>query len=1181
MSVETEVNIHLTAEDHASAVVRKFKREVDALAASLRNLSNLKAPDLRAALRTGNTTRRVADDFVQGQRDAMTALRQRWQFEGRMTRQMAAEARTAERERQAADAASLQALRERMRFITAMSRQRVAEERQVAREAAAAQRVRDRQDRRDLTRSGRQTYQRGRDVVHDAVRPIGVGAIAGTAATAAAARRILGAESSIDAAELNTRAYGGLSQEAARALRDKWAAPLAETLGAQTDKLLSAWTDAVKLGVPAEGAKAFAELSTKTAEAWSVPFESVTDIMGTVNTLLTSKGEAFSADRLKSVANTLQHLAAKQSTTPERLISFLQRGAGAAQVLGMSQEAGLAFGSASTSLGNQSGQSGRMFDYLASRIIELPRLTKQRGDQGKQARDLVAALGYGSADDMDAKRRRDPDAFLPDFLNRFNKIRDPKTQDQTIRFFTGREWLGEFGRMVKGIETYKEAQKLAEEAKGLDAIGQVWDLHRLKLKFVLQQFGAGFKNILGEFGKVLSPMAREARDFFLKWSGELRSGGLAARFKAGLEGLIEGLGFRDLKGLLEGTFGRPGEGSAGAIESWRAFARGFGEGLREVGRTVKAFFSVFTGGDTSPETIGKWTARILGLSAALVVLNPLLGALASVTAFVTSIGTAALAISTAGGAAGLAGAIGAAALPVSLVAISAGAVAAIWGKEALKGLFLGVPSGDGAKPTTPLDTLGGELGAIAPKGRRGWVDPPARVQRQSAADDWRGMISPASYRTGDGAVVDAVERLGRSVAAMGARTFGLAPRAGGGFDLAPSAGGSSGGGGYGAGLGREPGRAVPQWYKRGGAGSAGSGGSGAGPGVPDSVPMTAEERNTLGLIMKHESGGRNVMNHVGKSQGLDPTTAKGFTAQGYFQMLNSNWRRIAPKLGIDTPNAMASSLEDQTRVALHLLRNGGIQNWSNYNPGLRAALARGDRAPAGGVPDVGGAGAAGDAAGGAGQYQGLRIKGAQAIAGGAAHQAVTSLMRSIQGDLPGGVRHFAAVNDKYHAGTGSKHALGLAFDTSLLDPSKSREAAEAMRNKLRASGLTDRDFRVIDEYVNPSARATAGHLHTQFNSPAAADRYAATVRPRPTPEDLAKEAVPTPPHRPAELGGRLPPLEDGGTGWKPAAAPSGATFHITNNVTGNRSPSETAGSVQRHIQEAWNFRAHDLEPELT
>lgn len=135
-----------------------------------------------------------------------------------------------------------------------------------------------------------------------------------------------------------------------------------------------------------------------------------------------------------------------------------------------------------------------------------------------------------------------------------------------------------------------------------------------------------------------------------------------------------------------------------------------------------------------------------------------------------------------------------------------------------------------------------------------------------------------------------------------------------------------------------------------GAGGSRQGGGGGDSSSSASVPnvqgMTADERNKLGLIMKYESHGRNVMNYEGRARGLDPATAKGYTAQGYYQILNSNWRRLAPKLGINAKNAMAATLEEQTRVALALLRESGIGNWSNYNPALRRALLRGEDAGA-------------------------------------------------------------------------------------------------------------------------------------------------------------------------------------------------------------------------------------------
>lgn len=136
-------------------------------------------------------------------------------------------------------------------------------------------------------------------------------------------------------------------------------------------------------------------------------------------------------------------------------------------------------------------------------------------------------------------------------------------------------------------------------------------------------------------------------------------------------------------------------------------------------------------------------------------------------------------------------------------------------------------------------------------------------------------------------------------------------------------------------------------------GSGGGGGVGAGgpmPGIPASVDMTDAERNILGLVQKYESHGGNTLNYVGRRQGISPLAARGYTAQGYFQILNSNWRRLAPKLGIAAPNAMAGTLEEQTRVALALLRGAGGKpsDWAPFNPALRRALARGERAPLGG-----------------------------------------------------------------------------------------------------------------------------------------------------------------------------------------------------------------------------------------
>lgn len=94
-------------------------------------------------------------------------------------------------------------------------------------------------------------------------------------------------------------------------------------------------------------------------------------------------------------------------------------------------------------------------------------------------------------------------------------------------------------------------------------------------------------------------------------------------------------------------------------------------------------------------------------------------------------------------------------------------------------------------------------------------------------------------------------------------------------------------------------------------------------------------------------------------------------------------------------------------------------------------------------------------------------------------------------DIPGGRRRISAENDEFHhrVNPNSAHTKGLAFDQSLLDPSKSGKAAEYERRRLRAAGLMDADFTIIDEYKHPSPHSTGGHIHTQFNSREAAEKY--------------------------------------------------------------------------------------------
>ena len=122
---------------------------------------------------------------------------------------------------------------------------------------------------------------------------------------------------------------------------------------------------------------------------------------------------------------------------------------------------------------------------------------------------------------------------------------------------------------------------------------------------------------------------------------------------------------------------------------------------------------------------------------------------------------------------------------------------------------------------------------------------------------------------------------------------------------------------------------------------------------------------------------------------------------------------------------------------------------------------------------------------------GLKVKGNQAVAGGKSHAGTYDLARSVQAVLGDELKYFSAFNDKYHAGTNSKHASGLAFDVVLKDAKKSSEAFKKITAYMNELGYQKGvDYKAIDEYANPSKRSTGGHLHFQWQSKEAAEKFA-------------------------------------------------------------------------------------------
>ena len=111
--------------------------------------------------------------------------------------------------------------------------------------------------------------------------------------------------------------------------------------------------------------------------------------------------------------------------------------------------------------------------------------------------------------------------------------------------------------------------------------------------------------------------------------------------------------------------------------------------------------------------------------------------------------------------------------------------------------------------------------------------------------------------------------------------------------------------------------------------------------------------------------------------------------------------------------------------------------------------------------------------------QGLKVKAGDVQAeGSGVSPKLIALAKRIQSEIPG-FQYFSGFNDRFHQekSPSSTHTKGLAADFAVA-PTPSAEQGRIIADQLKAMGFAT----VIDEYNNPSAKATAGHFHAAISA---------------------------------------------------------------------------------------------------
>ena len=114
---------------------------------------------------------------------------------------------------------------------------------------------------------------------------------------------------------------------------------------------------------------------------------------------------------------------------------------------------------------------------------------------------------------------------------------------------------------------------------------------------------------------------------------------------------------------------------------------------------------------------------------------------------------------------------------------------------------------------------------------------------------------------------------------------------------------------------------------------------------------------------------------------------------------------------------------------------------------------------------------------GGGSLEGLKMKKGDVQAEGAGvHPKLIEMAKQVQANMPN-FAYFSAFNDQYHQenAPSSFHTKGLAMDFAL-SKAPTKEEGQAIVKYLQSIGAST----AIDEYNNPSSKATAGHIHAQI-----------------------------------------------------------------------------------------------------
>ncbi|WP_425906276.1 phage tail tape measure protein [Nitrobacter sp. TKz-YC02] len=434
----------------------------------------------------------------------------------------------------------------------------------------------------------------------------------------------------VEAAETKARMFGGLTPNEIVGLRKSFADRAGIVFGVGVTKAIETVVEGLKAGVDSANAAAFGELALQAQTGLDIDSGATAKLLGRITTLKGSFDKSYLGSVLNAVA------VANNSTAADgnEIVEALRRSISATVATKISMQDLTAFDASAISVGIQPFKAGTFMSFLTS---ELANAKNARGQRGKDLNQAANILGLGGRSGLSVQMIAKPTETLLTIFDRMMQM--PEALRAKVANLVGmREWSGELLQLAAARDLIaKTLTEIANKPNFLQSAAL------LKIKSMAGRWAsikAAFGLIVEKIGAGLTEAFDSVSNAVIDLAANFDFNTLKDHFAALTNGLRDGFGLKnwgDAVKSLASSF------DAGSVNKWFKFGKGFAEGLRETVTMLKGAFtgiaSLFGKGDA--ESMGKFTARLLGLTVALALVAPVVNVLGSISLFLLTIGAVA------------------------------------------------------------------------------------------------------------------------------------------------------------------------------------------------------------------------------------------------------------------------------------------------------------------------------------------------------------------------------------------------------------------------------------------------------------------------------------------------------------------------------------------------------------